>query len=70
MDNAPKEPTAEERAARNRRIAAANDRLRREGEISSGSGKPVFSRRRRHFPWILIGSVIGITILVVVVLIL
>ncbi|MBI1352635.1 MAG: hypothetical protein GC156_16160 [Actinomycetales bacterium] len=61
-----REPTAEERAARLRRIAAANDRLRAEGEISDGSGKPRFHAMRRSAPWIAVGAIVGITIIVVV----
>ncbi len=41
---APKEGTADERAAQAARIAQGNDRLRQAGEISDGSGKPVYRR--------------------------
>jgi hypothetical protein len=61
-----KEPTAEERAARLRHIASANDRLRAQGEISDGSGKPRFHAVRKSAPWIAIGAVIAVTIVVVV----
>lgn len=61
-----KEPTAEERAARLRRIAAANDRLQAAGEIADGSGKPRFHAVRKSAPWIAIGAVVAVTIVVVV----
>ena len=61
-----KEPTAQERAARLRHIAAANDRLKAAGEISDGTGKPRFHAIRKSAPWIAIGAVIAVTIVVVV----
>lgn len=61
-----KEPAAEERIERAQRIARSNDRLRASGEISDGSGKPRFHRVRKSAPWIAIGAVVGIGILVVV----
>lgn len=61
-----KEPAAEERIERAQRIARSNDRLRASGEISDGTGKPRFHRVRKSAPWIAIGAVVGIGILVVV----
>ena len=63
-----KEPTAEERVAKARRIARANDQLRASGEIADGSGKPRFHRVRRSAPWIAIGVVVGVAIVVVALL--
>lgn len=62
----PKEATAEERIAKANRIARSNDRLKAAGEISDGSGKPRFQRARKSAPWIVVGAVIGIAIIVVV----
>ncbi len=59
------EPAADERIAKARRIARSNDRLRASGEISDGSGKPRFHRVRKSAPWIAIGVVAAITIVVV-----
>lgn len=66
---APKEASAEERIAKSQRIAANNDRLKREGEISGGTGKPKFSRKTTSLPWVTAGIVIGITIIVVVLIV-
>ncbi len=44
IDAAPKEPTAEERAAKMARIARENDRLQKAGQIADGSGKPAYRR--------------------------
>ena len=41
IDAAPKEPTAEERAAKAARIAQENDRLKQAGQIAVGTGKRV-----------------------------
>lgn len=60
-----KEAAAEDRIARAQRIARANDRLRAEGEIADGTGKPQFHRMRRSAPWIVIGAVIAGAIVVV-----
>ena len=60
-----KEPTADERIAKARRIARSNDRLRASGEISDGSGKPRFHRVRTSAPWIIIGAVIAGAIVVI-----
>jgi hypothetical protein len=65
----PKEATAEERIARANRIAQGNDRLRAAGEISDGSGKPRFQRMRRTAPWIAIGAVVAIAIIVIVLIV-
>jgi hypothetical protein len=65
----PKEATAEERIARANRIAQGNDRLRAAGEISDGSGKPRFQRMRRTAPWIAIGAVVAIAIVVIVLIV-
>lgn len=63
-----REDAAEERIAKARRIARGNDRLRAEGEIADGSGKPRFHRVRRSAPWIVIGAVIAGAIVVVALL--
>ncbi len=60
-----KEPTADERIETAHRIARSNDRLRAAGEISDGSGKPRFHRARRSAPWIAIGVVVAVGIVVV-----
>lgn len=60
-----KEPAAEERIAKAQRIARRNDRLKASGEISDGSGKPKFHRVRRSAPWIAIGAVIAVGIVIV-----
>lgn len=65
IDSAPKEPTAEERAAKAARIARENDRLRKAGQIADGSGKPVYRRASRLVPWVAIGAAVAIVILVV-----
>lgn len=59
LKNAPREESADERAARMRRIAAENDRLRSAGEIADGAGKPRYSKSTRTISWILIGSLAG-----------
>ena len=64
-----KEATAEERIAKANRIARSNDRLRAAGEISDGSGKPGFQRVRKSAPWIAIGAVIAIAIVVLVLIV-
>lgn len=64
IDAAPKEPTAEERAAKAARIARENDRLKRAGQIADGSGKPVYRRSSRVAPWVGIGAAVAIVILV------
>lgn len=61
------EASAEERIAQARRIARANDRLRAEGQIADGTGKPLYRRVRRSAPWIVIGAVIAAVIVVVAV---
>ena len=61
---APKEASADERIAQAARIARGNERLKREGDISDGVGKPKFRSVRKSAPWIAIGLVIGITIVV------
>ena len=64
----PREPSAEERAQKAARIARENDRLRRAGEISDGTGKPVYRRRSRLAPWIGIGAAVAVLIVVVALL--
>lgn len=63
IEAGPKEAAADERIAQAARIARANDRLQAQGEIADGSGKPGARRRSRAFPWIALGAVIGVTIL-------
>ena len=65
---APKEGTADERAAQAARIAQGNDKLRQEGQISDGSGKPVYRRSGKVIPWIGIGTTIAVLVVVVVLL--
>jgi hypothetical protein len=67
--NGPKEATAEERIAKANRIARSNDRLKAAGEIADGSGKPRFQRARRSAPWIAVGAVIAIAIVVIVLIV-
>ena len=62
----PKEAAADERIEKAARIARSNDRLRAEGEISDGSGKPRFHRMRKSAPWIAISAIVGIAIVVIV----
>lgn len=64
-----KEPAADERIEKARRIARSNDRLKASGEISDGSGKPRFHRVRKSAPWIAIGAVIAVGIVVVVLIV-
>ena len=64
-----KEAPADERIAQAKRIARANDRLRAEGEIADGTGKPRFHRIRRSVPWIAAGAVTAGVIIVVVLLV-
>ncbi len=62
----PKEAAADERIAQANRIARSNDRLKAQGEIADGSGKPRFQRVRKSAPWIAIGAIVGIAIIVIV----
>lgn len=64
----PKEASADERVAQASRIARGNERLKHDGEISDGVGKPKYGRMRKGAPWIVIGAVIGVTIVVVAIL--
>ena len=64
-----KEASADERIEQANRIARGNDRLRREGEIADGTGKPRFQRARKSAPWIAVGAVIGIAIVVIVLIV-
>ena len=68
LTTAPKEGTADERAAHAARIAQGNDTLRQAGEISDGSGKPVYRRSGKVIPWIGIGTAIAVLVVVVVLL--
>lgn len=65
VSGGPKEASAQERTARAARIARENDRLRREGEIADGTGKPRYGRLRRSTPWIAIGAVVAVAIVVI-----
>ena len=62
----PKEAAADERIAQANRIARSNDRLKAQGEIAVGSGKPRFQRVRKSAPWIAIGAIVGIAIIAIV----
>jgi hypothetical protein len=64
----PKEAAADERIEKANRIARSNDRLRASGEIADGSGKPRFHRVRKSAPWIAIGVVIAVTIVVIAII--
>lgn len=63
-----KEAAAEDRIAKAQRVARANDRLRAEGEISDGTGKPRFHRVRKSVPWIIIGAIAAGAIVVVAII--
>lgn len=63
-----KEAAADDRIAKAQRVARANDRLRAEGEISDGTGKPRFHRVRKSVPWIVIGALVAGGIVVVAIL--
>ena len=65
---APKEATAEERAAKAARIARENDRLKKAGQIADGSGKPAYRRASKVAPWVGIGAVVAVVIIVVALL--
>ncbi len=65
----PKESSAEERIAAANRIARNNDRLKAQGEISDGSGKPRYSKLRRSTPWIAIAVVAAVAIVVVAIIV-
>lgn len=67
LDAAPKEATAEERAAKAARIARENDRLRKAGQIADGSGKPAYRRASKVAPWIGIGACVAIAIVLIAV---
>jgi hypothetical protein len=69
LSKAPKEASADERIAQASRIAWGNERLKREGEIADGVGKPKYGRMRKSAPWIVIGAVMGITIVIVALLV-
>lgn len=62
------EASAEDRIAQAQRIARANDRLRAQGEIADGTGKPAYRRMRRSAPWIAIGAVVAGVIVVLALL--
>lgn len=64
IEAGPREASAEERIAQAARIARANDRLRAQGEIADGTGKPGSRRRSRTYPWIVLGALIGGAIVV------
>jgi hypothetical protein len=65
----PKEAAADERIAKAARIARSNDQLKAEGEIADGSGKPRFQRVRKSAPWIAIGAIVGVAIVVIVLIV-
>lgn len=65
IEAGPKEASADERMAHMRRIARENDRLRAQGEIADGSGKPRYQRLRKGAPWIAIGVVVAVVIIIV-----
>jgi len=65
----PKEAAADERIAQAARIARSNDELKAAGEIADGSGKPRFHRMRKSAPWIAIGAIVAVAIVVVVLIV-
>jgi hypothetical protein len=65
VNSGPKEAAADERIAQANRIARSNDRLKASGEIADGSGKPRFQRVRKSAPWVAIGVVVAVAIVVV-----
>lgn len=65
ISGGPKEASADERIAQAKRIAGANSRLRAAGEIADGTGKPGFRKRARVLPWVGIGAIIAVCIVVV-----
>jgi hypothetical protein len=65
VSGGPKEAAADERIARANRIARSNDRLKASGEIADGTGKPRFHKVRKSAPWIAIGVVAAVAIVVV-----
>lgn len=69
LQDAPKEASADERIAKAQRIARGNEQLRAAGEISDGTGKPRFHRVRKSAPWIGVGAVIAVVIIVVVLIV-
>lgn len=64
----PREPSAAERAEKAARIAKENDRLRRAGLISDGTGKPVYQRSKKLAPWVGIGAAVAVVIIIVALL--
>ena len=60
-----REPSAQERVDKARRIAQEHDRLERAGEIASGTGKPAFRKRRRRS--LFLGVAGGLAVLIVLV---
>jgi hypothetical protein len=69
VSGGPREGSADERIAAARRIARQNDQLRASGEIADGTGKPGNRRRSRLLPWVAIGGVIGVVIVVIAVVV-
>jgi hypothetical protein len=65
VSGGPKEAAADARIARANRIARSNDRLKASGEIADGTGKPRFHKVRKSAPWIAIGVVAAVAIVVV-----
>jgi len=64
----PREPSAAERAEKAARIAKENDRLRKAGLISDGTGKPVYQRSKTLAPWVGIGAAVAVVIVIVALL--
>lgn len=58
------EAAADERIAKAQRIARNNERLRREGEIADGTGKPKFQKRTRN-TLIIVAAVVAVAIVVI-----
>ncbi len=69
VSGGPKESSAEERIETAQRIARNNNRLRAQGEISDGMGKPRYSRLRRSTPWIAIAVVVAVAIVVIAIVV-
>lgn len=58
-----REQSAEDRAARLRRIAAEHERLQREAEADRQSAMQEY-RRDRWRPWIIVGAIIAVLVVV------
>lgn len=69
VQGGPKEDSASLRAERYARIARGNDALSKAGEISNGTGKPVFHASRKRSFLIIGFSLVAVGIVVVALLV-